>query len=66
MKTTEIKTPRRELPETLTARQTAETLGVSYPTVLRLIKRNKLKCLPLRRKLIPRSELERFLAEELR
>ena len=53
-------------PETYTARQSAEVLNVSYETVLRLIKRRKLKCLPLRHKLIPRAELERFLREEVR
>lgn len=53
-------------PETLTARESAAQLHVSYQTLLRLIKRRKLKCLPLRRKLIPRAEIERFLREEIK
>ena len=53
-------------PSPYTAREAAVALNVSYPTVLRLIKRRKLKCLPLRHKLIPRAEIERFLRDELR
>lgn len=55
-----------ENPQFYTAREAASRLRVSYETVLRLIKRRKLKCLPLRRKLIPSTELERFLREEIR
>jgi hypothetical protein len=51
-------------PHTFTAREFGAAIGASYQTVLRLIKRNKIKCLPLRHKLIPRSELDRFLREE--
>lgn len=50
--------------ETLTARDSAAKLGVCYATVLRLLKRGKLKCLPLRHKRIHKAELERFLREE--
>jgi excisionase family DNA binding protein len=53
-------------PETYSARESAKLLGVSYPTLLRLIKRKKLKCLPLRHKFIPRAEIQRFLRDELR
>lgn len=45
-----------------TARQFAAIVGVSYPTVLRWLKRNKLRALPLcRYKKIPHTELKRFL-----
>ena len=52
--------------EVFTARECAAALHTSYATVLRLIKRRKLRCLPLRKKLVPREELERFLREEIR
>lgn len=51
---------------TLTAREFAAAINLSYGTVLRLIKRRKIRCLPLRHKRIPRTELERFLREESR
>lgn len=50
----------------LTAPECAAALNISYQSCLRLIKRRKLRCLPLRRKLIPRAELERFLREEIK
>jgi len=50
----------------LTARECAAVLNISYQSLLRLIKRRKLRCLPLRHKLIPRPELERFLREEIK
>jgi excisionase family DNA binding protein len=44
-----------------TAREFAERTGLSYTTVLRLIKRKKLRCLPYcRHKRIPPSELLRW------
>lgn len=47
-----------------TIKETAEILGVSTPTVYRLISRQLLKSSKaLRHKLIPRSEIERFLRE---
>jgi excisionase family DNA binding protein len=49
-----------------TMRETAEILGVSYITVHRLIKRGLLKNLKaLRHKIIPATEIERFLKETL-
>jgi excisionase family DNA binding protein len=48
-------------------KETAEVLGVSYFTVHRLIKRGLLKSSnALRHKLIPHSEIERFLQSTLR
>lgn len=45
-------------------RETADMLGVSYITVHRLLKRGKLRASDaLRNKVIPRSEIERFLRE---
>jgi len=47
-------------------RETAEILGVSYITVHRLIKRGLLKnSQALRNKIIPATEIERFLKETL-
>ena len=51
---------------TLTAAECAALINVSYQSVLRLIQRKKLRCLPLRHKIIPRFEVERFLKEEIR
>ncbi|HTX20918.1 MAG TPA: helix-turn-helix domain-containing protein [Candidatus Aquilonibacter sp.] len=49
-----------------TMRETAEILGVSYITVHRLIKRGLLKnSQALRNKIIPATEIERFLKETL-
>lgn len=60
-----VKNPVDSNAATLTANEVGAALKASYPTVLRLIARGKLRCLPLRKKLIPRAELERFLKEEL-
>ncbi|MGA3267885.1 MAG: helix-turn-helix domain-containing protein [Verrucomicrobiota bacterium] len=47
-----------------TMRETAELLGVSYGTVHRLLQRQLLRSsLALRKKVIPKSEIERFLKE---
>jgi excisionase family DNA binding protein len=49
-----------------TAQETADLLGVSPETVYRLIKRGKLRSSnALRHKLIPRTEIERFLKSSL-
>jgi excisionase family DNA binding protein len=49
-----------------TMRETAEIIGVSYITVHRLIKRGKLRASDaLRNKVIPRTEIERFLRESV-
>ena len=49
-----------------TMEETADLLGVSYITVHRLLKRGLLRSSnALRHKLIPRTEIERFLAETL-
>jgi excisionase family DNA binding protein len=49
-----------------TMQETADMLGVSYITVHRLIKRGLLRSsLALRHKLIPRTEIERFLRESV-
>ena len=49
-----------------TMRETAEILGVSYITVHRLLKRGKLRASDaLRNKVIPRTEIERFLRESV-
>src|SRR5450432_3013407 len=49
-----------------TMRETAEILGVSYITVHRLLKRGLLKnSKALRNKIIPATEIERFLKETL-
>lgn len=48
-------------PPFLTAREFAAEVQLSYETILRLLKRKKLKCLPhCRHKRIPASELERW------
>ena len=45
-------------------KETAEMLGISQPTAYRLLDRGLLKSsLALRRKLVSRSEIERFLRE---
>jgi excisionase family DNA binding protein len=47
-----------------TMRETAEILGVSYITVHRLLKRGKLRASDaIRNKVIPRTEIEKFLRE---
>jgi len=47
--------------------ETAATLAVSYPTVQRLVKRGLLKSSSaLRHKLIPASEIQRFLNDTLK
>jgi excisionase family DNA binding protein len=49
-----------------TMRETADLLGISYMTVHRLIKRGLLhSSSALRHKLIPASEIERFLKDTL-
>jgi excisionase family DNA binding protein len=49
-----------------TMQETAEILGISYMTVQRLIKRGLLRSSSaLRHKLIPASEIERFLKDTL-
>ena len=45
----------------LTAREFASRVGLSYSTVLRLLKRGKIRCLPhCRHKRIPLTELARW------
>ena len=47
-----------------TMRETAGILGVSYITVHRLLKRGKLRASDaIRNKVIPKTEIERFLRE---
>jgi len=42
--------------------EAAEAVGVCYITMHRLVKSGRIKCVPgLRTKIIPRSEIERFL-----
>jgi excisionase family DNA binding protein len=49
-----------------TMQETADILGVSYITVHRLLKRGLLKsCSALRHKLIPMTEIQRFLRETM-
>jgi len=49
-----------------TMRETAEILGVSYITVHRLLKRGKMRASDaIRNKVIPRTEIERFLKESI-
>jgi hypothetical protein len=49
-----------------TLRESAGILGISYPSAWRLWKRGLLKSSKaLRKKIIPRTELERFLRETL-
>ena len=66
--------PQKNLPEkaennkrlVYTMQETADILGVHYITVHRLIQRGLLKCSKaLRKKLIPATEIERFLKETL-
>jgi excisionase family DNA binding protein len=46
-----------------TMAETARILGCSYISVFRLVQRGKLRaCSALRHKLIPRAEIEKFLA----
>jgi excisionase family DNA binding protein len=50
-----------------TMQETADILGISYMTVHRLLKRGLLKSSSaLRHKLIPASEIERFLKDTLK
>jgi excisionase family DNA binding protein len=47
-----------------TMKETAQILGVSYITVHRLLKRGKLRASDaIRNKVIPRTEIEKFLRE---
>jgi hypothetical protein len=49
-----------------TMRETAEIIGVSYITVHRLLKRGKLRASDaIRNKVIPHTEIERFLRDSL-
>jgi excisionase family DNA binding protein len=49
-----------------TMKETAEILGVSYITVHRLLKRGKLRASDaIRSKVIPRTEIEKFLRESV-
>jgi len=49
-----------------TMRETAKILGVSYITVHRLLKRGKLRASDaIRNKVIPLTEIERFLRESI-
>ena len=49
-----------------TMRETASILGVSYITVHRLLKRGKLRASDaVRNKVIPHTEIERFLRESI-
>lgn len=49
-----------------TMRETAAILGVSYITVHRLLKRKKLRASDaIRNKVIPQTEIERFLRESI-
>jgi excisionase family DNA binding protein len=47
-------------------RETAEILGVSYITIHRLLKRGKLRASnAIRNKIIPKTEIDRFLRESI-
>ncbi len=61
------KTETETLPRlTYTMREAAAILGVSYITIHRLLKRGLLRsCNALRHKLIPLTEIERFLEATL-
>jgi hypothetical protein len=62
------KPPRAEtLPRlAYTMRETAEIIGVSYITVHRLLKRGKLRASDaVRNKVIPLTEIERFLRDSI-
>ncbi len=49
-----------------TMRETAEILGVSYITVHRLLKRGKMRASDaIRNKVIPLTEIQRFLRESI-
>lgn len=71
MQNENITTPTKDNTNTLprlayTMRETAAIIGVSYITVHRLIKRGKLRSSDaLRNKVIPRTEIERFLRESV-
>ena len=44
--------------------ETADALGISYISVIRLVQRGKLKSVrALKTRIIPRAEIERFLSE---
>jgi excisionase family DNA binding protein len=60
-----LKTPSNPLPRlAYTMRETAVILGVSYITVHRLLKRGKIRASDaIRNKVIPHTEIERFLRE---
>jgi excisionase family DNA binding protein len=64
-KATATQNPTTPLPRlAFTMAETAEILGVSYITVHRLLKRGKLRASDaIRNKVIPRTEIERFLSE---
>ena len=50
-----------------TMKETAEILGVSYITVHRLLKRGKIRASDaIRNKVIPRTEIERFLRDSIK
>lgn len=61
------KLPAQPLPRlSFTMMETAQMLGISYISVHRLLKRGLLKSsTALRHKLIPRSEIDRFLKANL-
>ena len=62
-----IRSPNDEALQAFSIPQVADRLGVAYVTVWRLIQRGRLKCLrSIRHKKIPRSELERFLREDVK
>ena len=49
-----------------TMQETAKILGVSYITIHRLLKRGKLRASDaIRNKVIPKTEIERFLRESI-
>lgn len=57
----------REAILTLSVKAASIALGISTKSIHRLIKRNKLKTLQsFRHKLIPRSEIHRFINEDAR
>lgn len=62
---TATQNPTATLPRlAFTMKETAEILGVSYITVHRLLKRGKLRASDaIRNKVIPRTEIEKFLRE---
>ncbi len=68
VETEAVNTQARPLPRlAYSAHETAQVLGLSYETVHRLIKRGQLKSsTALRHKLIPVTEIERFLKSTLK